>query len=74
MCVDYSTDGIYFATGGNDKFVGLYDDNTKTLISKLVSHRIDLPEHSNRIFLSKIFKKGSKLIIICWMGQNNIII
>ena len=63
MCVDYSTDGIYFATGGNDKFVRLYDDNTKTLISKLVSHRIDLPEHSNRIFAVKFSKKDPNLLL-----------
>ena len=53
MCVDYSYDGLLFATGGNDKVVRLYDDNTKTL---------------KQNFCSKIFKKRPKFIIISRMG------
>ena len=63
MCVDYSTDGLLFATGGNDKYVRLYDDNTKTLIKKLERHRYDLPEHSNRIFAVKFSKKDPNLLL-----------
>jgi len=63
MCVDYSTDGSLFATGGNDKVVRLYDDNTKTLITKLERHRYDLPEHSNRIFSVKFSKKDPNLLL-----------
>ena len=63
MCVDYSTDGMLFATGGNDKYVRLYDDNTKTLIKKLERHRYDLPEHSNRIFAVKFSKKDPNLLL-----------
>ena len=63
MCVDYSYDGMLFATGGNDKYVRLYDDNTKTLIKKLERHRYDLPEHSNRIFAVKFSKKDNNLLI-----------
>ena len=63
MCVDYSMDGLLFATGGNDKFVHLYDDNTKTLICKLERHRFDLPEHSNRIFCVKFSKKDPTLLL-----------
>ena len=63
MCVDYSYDGTLFATGGNDKYVRLYDDNTKTLIKKLERHRYDLPEHSNRIFAVKFSKKDNNLLL-----------
>ena len=63
MCVDYSYDGLLFATGGNDKVVRLYDDNTKTLISKLEKHRYDLPEHYNRIFSVKFSKKDPNLLL-----------
>ena len=63
MCVDYSYDGQLFATGGNDKVVRLYDDNTKTLIKKLERHRYDLPEHYNRIFSVKFSKKDPNLLL-----------
>ena len=63
MCVDYSYDGLLFATGGNDKVVRLYDDNTKTLIQKLERHRYDLPEHYNRIFSVKFSKKDPNLLL-----------
>ena len=63
MCVDYSYDGQFFATGGNDKVVRLYDDNTKTLINKLERHRYDMPEHYNRIFSVKFSKKDPNLLL-----------
>ena len=63
MCVDYSPDGTFFATGGDDKVVRLYDDNTKTLITKLQTHKYNLPEHSNRIFAVKFSKKDPNLLL-----------
>lgn len=53
MCCDYSNDGLFFATAGNDKVVRLYDDNTKTMLSKLESRKLTMPQHSNRIFAVK---------------------
>ena len=63
MCVDYNNDGSLFATGGNDKFLRLYDDETKTLISKLISKKYTLPEHSNRIFCCKFSPNDNNLLI-----------
>ena len=63
MCVDYSIHGTYFATGGNDKVVKLYDDETKTLISKLESHSTNLPQHVNRIFSVKFHPQDSNLLL-----------
>lgn len=63
MCVDYSLDGSYFATGGNDKVVKLYDDNTKTLVSKLVTQNINLPQHTNRIFSVKFSPNNRDLLL-----------
>ena len=63
MCVDYNMNGSLFATGGNDKFLRLYDDETKTLISKLISKKYTLPEHSNRIFCCKFSPNDNNLLI-----------
>jgi len=63
MCVDYSIDGSLFATGGNDKIVKLYDDSTKTLISKLESKKSNMPEHSNRIFSVKFNPNNENMLI-----------
>lgn len=62
MCCDYSIDGFNFATGGNDKVVRLYDDLTKTMISKLESKKITLPQHSNRIFSVKFSPDDPNLL------------
>ena len=52
-CVDYSIDGNLFATGGNEKVVKLYDDTTKTIISKLESYKYNTSGHSNNIYAIK---------------------
>lgn len=73
MCVDYSCDGFLFATGGNDKKVRLYDDNTKTLISKLEAKKFSLPEHSNRIFSVK-FHPLDPNVLVSGGWDNNLLI
>lgn len=40
------------ATGGKDRYVRLYDEQTKSLIMKLKENK-ELPGHSNRIFCVK---------------------
>jgi WD40 repeat protein len=73
MCCDYSNDGFLFVTGGNDKKVRLYDDNTKTLISLLESKQYNLPEHSNRIFATKFHPMDSN-VLVSGGWDNNILI
>lgn len=63
MCCDYSSDGLLFATGGTDKIVRLYDDNTKTLIRKLESHQYNTPQHSNRVFAVKFSETDPNLLL-----------
>jgi hypothetical protein len=50
MCLDFNRDGNLFATGGSDKLVRLYDDNTKTLVTTMKQTTFFLPGHSNRVF------------------------
>ena len=63
MCCDYSNDGLLFATGGNDRIVKLYDDNTKVLIRNLESHRYNLPQHANRVFSVKFSDNDPNLLL-----------
>ena len=63
MCIDYYNNGSLFATGGNDKVVKLYDDSTKTLISKLESKKSNFPEHANRIFSVKFNQYNNNMLI-----------
>lgn len=63
MCLDYSVNGQYFATGGSDKQVRLYDDNTKTLLRTMQSGGFNLPGHSNRIFSINFHKENANLMI-----------
>jgi WD40 repeat protein len=62
MCLDYSKDGMLFATAGNDKHVKLYDDNTKTLLKIMKPGSFNQPGHSNRIFAVNFHKENPNLI------------
>lgn len=57
MAVDYDIRGVTFATGGSDSTLKIYDDETKTIITKMSSN-FDYITHSSRIF-SVCFGKNS---------------
>lgn len=62
MCVDYNVNGTQFATGGSDKLVRLYDDNTKTLITVMKQNTFYHPGHSNRVFAVNFHKENHNLL------------
>jgi COMPASS component SWD3 len=62
MCLDFNQDGTQFATGGTDKKVRLYDDNTKTLLRTMKPGDFNHPGHSNRIFSINFNKENSNLL------------
>jgi len=55
FCVDYSADGLMFATGGIDRKVRIYDETTKTLVQTMEAGNDNKNEagkgtgHANRI-------------------------
>jgi len=50
--LDYNNDGTLLATAGKDKYVRLYDEQTKSLVLKMKDSG-ELCGHSNRIFCVK---------------------
>ena len=50
--MDYSPNGALLATAGKDRYVRLYDEQTKAMVMKLKEKK-ELPGHSNRIFCVK---------------------
>ena len=50
------------ATAGKDKFVRLYDEQTKALVLKMKEGGEKLPGHSNRIFCVKFNPFDSNMI------------
>jgi COMPASS component SWD3 len=51
--IDYNKDGSLLATAGKDKYVRLYDEQTKALVLKMKEGGDMLPGHSNRVFCVK---------------------
>jgi COMPASS component SWD3 len=63
MCLDYNNSGSIFATGGSDKQVRLYDDNTKTLLGVMKQSNFSHPGHSNRVFAVNFHKDNPNLLV-----------
>ena len=62
--IDYSADGKKFATAGKDYAVRIYDEATKTLVSKMEGgyHAIQ-KGHSNRVFSLKFDKNDDNVVV-----------
>lgn len=53
LCCDFSKTGEHFATAGKDANIRIYDENTKTITTKLGNAEWNYSGHSNRIFSIK---------------------
>lgn len=51
--IDYNSDGTLLATAGKDKFIRLYDEQTKALVLKMKENGEKFCGHSNRVFAVK---------------------
>lgn len=62
--VNYSADGKKFATAGKDYAIRIYDEATKTLVSKMEGgyHAIT-KGHSNRVFSLKFDKNDENIVV-----------
>jgi WD40 repeat protein len=62
-CLDYNHDGSLLASGGLDKTIRVYDENSKTVISSLATAVWRHPGHSNRILSVKFDPKNPNMIV-----------
>ena len=63
--LDYRDDASLFATSGKDKAVRVYDEATKTVVTKLASGWVGAPSagHSNRVFSLKFVPDDPQLLL-----------
>lgn len=74
FCLDYTNDGLQFATAGKDKIIRIYDDQTKKEVSKLETGVLGKSHgHSNRVFALK-YKPDDKNVIISGSWDNTVLL
>lgn len=66
--MDYNDDGTKYVTGGKDKIVRVYDEATKSIISRLQGDGFryssnESPGHSNRIFSVKCVPGDDNMVL-----------
>lgn len=64
FCVDYRPDGALFATAGKDRSVRVYDEATKSLVTKMSGGIPNVTAgHSNRVFSLKFVPDDENLLV-----------
>ena len=64
FCLDYSSDGSRFASGGQDHAIRIYDEATKSLTHEMRGgYGRELTGHSNRIFAIKFAAHDPNLLL-----------
>ena len=53
MALDYTTEGLSFATAGKDNVVRIYDEETKKITNELKAVDWHKAGHNNRLFSVK---------------------
>lgn len=66
LCLDYTRDASRLAAAGRRKAVKIFDEDKRTLLTKLRPKGQQKPGHSNRIFAVKFDKTGKTLISGSW--------
>ena len=59
--IDYNTEGNLLATAGKDKYIRLYDEQTKSIVLRMKENG-ELPGHSNRIFCVRFDPQNSNML------------
>lgn len=54
---------MYFAAGGKDGIMRVYDEEKQELIGEMKSHDKDLPGHTNRIYSVKWSKSDPNMFV-----------
>ena len=62
-CLDYQFEGLYFAAGGKDGILRVYDEEKTELISEMKSYDRELPGHSNRVYAVKWSRTDPNLFV-----------
>jgi len=66
LCLDYTKDATRLAAAGRRKAVKIFDEDKRTLLTKLRPKGQQKPGHSNRIFAVKFDAMGKTLITGSW--------
>lgn len=53
LCIDFNREGTHYATGGKDRTIRIYDEETQSKVSELLPGMWNCIGHSNRIFSIK---------------------